>query len=161
MTDDVYIYTCSLIVEEEEILKIRVKPGWKKGTKITFEEKGDERPGNLPADIVFVISEKTHPMFKREGDDLEVGVRVPLVEALTGSCTITAPLLGGEKITLSFDDDQILYPGYEKIIPGQGMPKSKEEGMRGDLRLKFLIDFPTELSDEQRFHVLSVLNECS
>ncbi|KAH7834860.1 hypothetical protein Vadar_020393 [Vaccinium darrowii] len=147
-----------MIVQEEEILKIKIKPGWKKGTKITFEGKGDERPGTLPADIIFIIDEKRHPIFKREGDDLELGVEVPLVQALTG-CTITVPLLGGEKMTLSFED--IIFPGYEKIIPGQGMPKSKEGGRRGDLRLKFLIDFPSELSDEQLSDVVSILNECS
>lgn len=150
--------TDRLITKQEEILKIKVKPGWKKGTKITFEGKGDERLGTLPADIIFIIDEKRHPLFKREGDDLELGVEVPLVEALTG-CTISVPILGGENKSLSFDE--ILYPGYEKIIPGQGMPKSKEQGMRGNLRLKFLVEFPKDLSDEQRSQVLSVLNECN
>lgn len=147
-----------LIVQEEEILMIQVKPGWKKGTKITFEGKGDERPGTLPADIIFSIDEKKHPLFKREGDDLELGVEVPLVQALTG-CTIPVPLLGGGQITLSIDD--IIYPGYDKIIPGQGMPISKEGCKRGDLRLKFLVEFPTGLTDDQRSDVVSILQECS
>ncbi|XP_073128423.1 uncharacterized protein [Henckelia pumila] len=157
ITRDV-ISNTGFLAEEEEILMIRVKPGWRKGTKITFEGKGDERPGTLPADIIFVIDEKRHPLFKREGDDLELGVEVPLVQALTGS-TIPVPLLGGGHMTLSIDD--IIYPGYEKTIPGQGMPKSKEEGMRGDLRLKFLVEFPEELNDEQRAEVVSILEGCS
>lgn len=144
-------------MQEEEILMIKVKPGWKKGTKITFEGKGDERPGTLPADIIFIIDEKRHPIFKREGDDLELGVEIPLVQALTG-CMISVPLLGGAQITLSIGD--LIYPGYEKIIPGQGMPKSKEGGIRGDLILKFLVEFPTELTDEQRTEVVSILEEC-
>lgn len=152
-----FFFLCRMIVQEEEILKIKIKPGWKKGTKITFEGKGDERPGTLPADIIFIIDEKRHPIFKREGDDLELGVEVPLVQALTG-CTITVPLLGGEKMTLSFED--IIFPGYEKIIPGQGMPISKEGGRRGDLRLKFLVSFPSELSNEQLSDVVSILNDC-
>ncbi|KAG8364076.1 hypothetical protein BUALT_Bualt19G0088600 [Buddleja alternifolia] len=147
-----------LLVQEEEIIMINVKPGWKKGTKITFEGKGDEIPGALPADIVFVIDEKRHQMFKREGDDLELGVKVPLVQALTG-CKVSIPLLGGGKTTLSIDD--IIHPGYEMIIPGQGMPKSKEEGNRGDLRLKFMVKFPSKLSDEQRSEVVSIFEECS
>ncbi|KAL2491143.1 HSP40/DnaJ peptide-binding protein [Abeliophyllum distichum] len=146
------------IIKEEETLMIKVKPGWRKGTKITFEGKGDEKPGTLPADIIFAIVEKKHPMFKRRGDDLEVGVEVPLVQALTG-CTFSVPLLGGGQMTLSIDE--IIYPGYEKIIPGQGMPKFKDEGNRGDLRLKFLVEFPRELSDEQRSDVVSILQECS
>ncbi|KAI8024671.1 hypothetical protein LOK49_LG02G02851 [Camellia lanceoleosa] len=105
-----------------------------------------------------MINEKRHTIFKRESDDLELGVEVPLIKALTG-CSISVPLLGGEKMTLSFED--IIYPGYEKIIPGQGMPKSKEGGRRGDLKLKFLVDFPTDLTDEQRSEAVSILNDSS
>ncbi|CAI9769303.1 unnamed protein product [Fraxinus pennsylvanica] len=146
------------IIKEEETLTINVKPGWRKGTKITFEGKGDEKPGTLPADIIFSIVEKKHPMFKRRGNDLEIGVEVPLVQALTG-CTFSVPLLGGGQTTISVDE--IIYPGYEKIIPGQGMPKFKDEAKRGDLRLKFLVEFPTELSDEQRSDVVNILQEYS
>ncbi|KAA8545517.1 hypothetical protein F0562_020301 [Nyssa sinensis] len=156
------ISDAGMFIQEEEILKIKVKPGWRKGTKITFEGKGDERPGTLPADIIFVIDEKRHPVFKTEGDDLELGVEIPLIDALTG-CTITVPLLGGANMTLSFDD--IIYPGFEKIIPGQGMPiqgkREEEQGRRGDLRLNFLVEFPTELSDERRSDVVGILTNSS
>lgn len=147
-----------MIVPEEEILKINVKPGWKKGTKIMFEGKGDEKPGYLPADIVFLIDEKRHPLFERDGDNLEVVLEIPLVSALTG-CSFSVPLLGGEKMTLTVDD--IIHPGYEKVIRGQGMPNSKVQDRRGDLKIKFLIDFPTELSDEERTEAVSILQDCS
>ncbi|KAG2705355.1 hypothetical protein I3760_05G049300 [Carya illinoinensis] len=152
------ITNTGMIIQEEEILKIQVKPGWKKGTKVTFEGKGDEKPGYLPADIIFVIEERNHPLFTTEGFDLEIGVEIPLVNALTG-CSIPIPLLGGEKMTLSFDD--IIYPGYEKVIRGQGMPNPKEPGRRGDLRIKFLVEFPTELSDEQRAQASKILHDCT
>ncbi|XP_059435137.1 uncharacterized protein LOC132168078 [Corylus avellana] len=104
-----------IIIQEEEIVKIKVKPGWREGTKVTFEGKGDEKPGYLPADIIFSIDEKTHPLFRRKGDDLEIGIEIPLVKALTG-CSVPVPLLGGEKMTLSFDD--IIYPGFRKLMRG-------------------------------------------
>lgn len=147
-----------MIVPEEEILKINVKPGWKKGTKIMFEGKGDEKPGYLPADIIFLIDEKRHHLFERDGDNLEIVLEIPLLSALTG-CSFSVPLLGGEKMTLSVDD--IIYPGYGKVIRGQGMPNSKEQGRRGDLKIKFLINFPMELSDEQRVEAVGILQECS
>ncbi|XP_050207650.1 uncharacterized protein LOC126657068 [Mercurialis annua] len=146
------------IVEEEEILTIDIKPGWKKGTKITFQGMGNERPGTSPADITFVIAEKRHPLFRREGDDLEIAVEIPLVKALTG-CDISIPLLGGETTTLMIDD--IIYPGFEKIIKGQGMPKSKELGKRGNLKVVFLVEFPKELTEEQRSNVLNILDGSS
>ncbi|EEF32845.1 heat shock protein binding protein, putative [Ricinus communis] len=151
------IISNGIIKQVEEILKIKVKPGWKKGTKITFEGKGDERPGYLPADIIFLIDEKRHPLFTREGDDLEYGLEIPLVQALTG-CSISVPLLGGEKMRLSFDE--IIFPRFEKVIPGQGMP-TKREGHRGDLRIKFFVEFPLQLSDEQRSEASRILQDCS
>lgn len=147
-----------MIVQQEEVLKIQVKPGWKKGTKVTFEGKGDEKPLYLPADIIFSIDEKRHPLFTRDGDDLEIGVEVPLLSALTG-CTISVPLFRGDKMTLSFDD--IIYPGYEKVIKGQGMPNPKDPGKRGDLRIKFLVQFPKELSDEKRAQACRILQDCT
>ncbi|KAI4337835.1 hypothetical protein L6164_016204 [Bauhinia variegata] len=127
------------IFEEQEILTINVKPGWKKGTKITFEEKGNERPGTYREDIVFFISEKRHHLFRREGDDLELAVEIPLLKALTGF-RIPVPLLGGQVVNLTVED--IVYPGYEKIITGQGMPISKNPLKRGNLKIKFQVEFP-------------------
>ncbi|KAK2393084.1 hypothetical protein P8452_15163 [Trifolium repens] len=147
-----------VIIQEEEILKIEVKPGWRKGTKITFEGVGDEKPGYLPADIVFLIDEKKHPLFSRNGNDLEICVEIPLVDALAG-CTIPIPLLGGEKLNLSFENT-VIYPGFEKVIKGQGMTNPKDNSTRGDLHVKFFIDFPTELSDEQRKEAVSILQDC-
>lgn len=38
--------------------------------KIKFEREGDQAPGIIPADIVFVLNEREHPRFKREGNNL-------------------------------------------------------------------------------------------
>ncbi|CAL9104205.1 unnamed protein product [Musa textilis] len=146
-----------LIVRKEETQTVRVKPGWKKGTKITFEGMGDERPGCLPADAVFVISEKEHPIFKRKGNELVMKVEVPLVNALTG-WFFSFRLLTGEKMSCSFQDE-IIYPGYERVIEGQGMPLAHDKGVRGDLRIKFHIVFPTQLSDEQLSGIKELLKD--
>ncbi|KAE8700173.1 hypothetical protein F3Y22_tig00110560pilonHSYRG00066 [Hibiscus syriacus] len=59
-------------VQESDILTIDVKPGWKKGTKMTFQDKGNELPNQLPAYLVFIIDEKSHDLYKRDGNDLIV-----------------------------------------------------------------------------------------
>lgn len=138
------------------MLTIDVKPGWKKGTKVTFEGMGNETPGNCAADITFVVDEKKHPVFKRNGDDLEVGVELPLVDALTG-CTLTIPLLGGEESCLTIDD--IITPGYRKTIPGQGMTLPREEGTRGNLNIKFSVQFPQKLTEEQQLECFNILQD--
>ncbi|XP_061359960.1 uncharacterized protein LOC133304006 [Gastrolobium bilobum] len=155
ITRDVFTDTRE-IVQEEELLTINVEPGWKKGTTVTFEGKGNERICGYREDIIFFISEKTHQLFRREGDDLELGVEIPLLEALTGG-TIPIPLLGGEEMSLIVDD--IIYPGYEKIITGQGMPISREPGKRGNLIITFLVEFPTQLTNYQRSEVVALLQD--
>ncbi|WCJ18333.1 HSP40/DnaJ peptide-binding protein [Euphorbia peplus] len=145
-----------MMKKEEEVLTINVKPGWKKGTRIRFEGKGSEKPGYVAADIVFLIDEIQHPLFTREGDDLEYGIEIPLMEALIG-CSISVPLLGEETMWLTFSD--IIYPGFQKVLPGQGMP-TKVQGNRGALRLKFFIQFPTQLTDQQRGEASTILQDC-
>ncbi|PPR92323.1 hypothetical protein GOBAR_AA28341 [Gossypium barbadense] len=134
-------------VQESEILTVDVKPGWKKGTKITFPDKGNEQPNQLPADLVFVIDEKPHDLYKRDGNDLVVNQRVLLAEALGGT-TVNLVTLDGRNLSLPVTD--IISPGYELVIAREGMPIAKETGNRGDLRIKFEVKFPTKLTPEQR-----------
>lgn len=63
---------------EEKILEVQIKKGWKEGTKITFAKEGDETPRNIPADIVFVLKDKPHPVFKRDGSDIVYTTKIPL-----------------------------------------------------------------------------------
>ena len=58
---------------------MNIKPGWKAGTRIIFDGKGDRLPGRPPQDIVFVIRELPHPRFTRVGDDLVTQVRLSRV----------------------------------------------------------------------------------
>ncbi len=65
---------------EDKVLTIDIKPGWKAGTKITFPREGDQSPNTLPADIVFIIKDKPHQFFKRDGVDLIYSARITLRE---------------------------------------------------------------------------------
>jgi len=143
------------IVKKEVTQMVLVKPGWKKGKQIVFEGLGDERPGCLPADAIFTVSEKKHPTFKRVGNDLVLKAEVPLVSALTG-WSFSFRLLSGKKVSCTFHDE-IICPGYEKVIGGEGMPIPEQKGARGDLKVKFEIVFPKELTDEQRAGLAEIL----
>ncbi|XP_044471135.1 dnaJ homolog subfamily B member 1-like [Mangifera indica] len=133
--------------QESEIVTIDVKPGWKKGTKITFPDKGNEQPGQLPADLVFVIDEKPHNLYRRDSNDLIVNQKVTLAEALGGT-SVSLTTLDGRN--LSIDVTDIISPGYELVVPKEGMPIAKDQGNRGDLRIIFDVKFPTRLTQEQR-----------
>jgi len=70
---------------EEKILSIDVRPGWKAGTRITFTREGDQVPGSIPADIVFVVSDKPHPQFQRNGCDIKYRAKIGLREVCNSS----------------------------------------------------------------------------
>jgi len=63
---------------EEKVLTIEIKPGWKQGTKITFPREGDQSPTTIPADIIFIIKDKPHPTFRRDGSDLIYTAKISL-----------------------------------------------------------------------------------
>ncbi|VAH19448.1 unnamed protein product [Triticum turgidum subsp. durum] len=156
----IWSLTGRLIAKKEVTQIIRVKPGWKKGTKVTFEGMGNERPGCLPGDAVFTVSARRHKAFKRQGDDLVLKAEVPLVSALTG-WSFSFRLLGGEKVSWSFRDE-VIRPGYEKVVRGEGMPVvGGKKGARGDLRVKFDVVFPKNLTGEQRRGLVEILRGCA
>jgi DnaJ homolog subfamily B member 4 len=138
----------------EEILTIEIKPGWKKGTKITFPEKGNEQRGLIPADLVFIIDEKPHTVFKRDGNDLVVTQKISLVEALTGY-TAQITTLDGRNLTVPVNT--IISPSYEEVIKGEGMPIPKEPSKKGNLRVKFNVKFPSRLTSEQKTGIKRLL----
>ncbi|XP_051124084.1 uncharacterized protein LOC127246640 isoform X2 [Andrographis paniculata] len=143
-------------VEEEEELTIKVKPGWRKDTRITFNGRDAGGVGVATADVVFVVVETKHPLFSRRDDNLLLEIELPLIDALTG-CTLSVPLLGGETISLQMDE--IVYPGYEKIVAGQGMPKHNDPESRGDLVISFRVKFPEELTEQQRIDAADILQQ--
>ncbi|RWR72948.1 dnaJ subfamily B member 4 [Cinnamomum micranthum f. kanehirae] len=140
---------------ETEVLSINVKPGWKKGTKITFPDKGNEQLNQLPADLIFVIDEKPHEVYKRDGNDLIISHTVTLAEALRGTA-VNLTMLDGRSLTIQVAD--IVSPGYELVIEGEGMPIAKELGKKGDLRIKFEVKFPEKLTTDQRAGIKRILS---
>ncbi|GFS30597.1 DNAJ heat shock family protein [Actinidia rufa] len=138
----------------EDILTINVKPGWKKGTKITFPEKGNEQPNVIPADLVFVIDEKPHNVFTRDGNDLVVTQKISLLEALTGY-TAKLTTLDGRNLTIPITN--VIHLNFEEIVLGEGMPLPKDPKERGNLRIKFNIKFPSRLTAEQKAGIRKLL----
>lgn len=140
---------------ESKILQVDVRPGFKEGTKITFEQSGDEHPGNIPADIIFVIKQKPHQLYVRDGNDLHVKWTISLAQALCGF-EQTIPFLNNETRVIS--SREILRPGSTITIPNQGMPLSRQPDQRGSLIVKIEIRFPTHVTMEEKKYLWQILS---
>ena len=122
---------------ETEYMTIDVLSGWKDGTKITFEEKGDINPNSKPADIIFIIKQKCHDKFIRDGNDLIYTLDISLDEALNGF-EKNMKNLDGENITIKLTEG-ISESNFTYKINNKGMPIRKDGKVngRGDLLIKF------------------------
>jgi DnaJ family protein B protein 4 len=148
---------------EDKILEIQIHPGWKSGTKIRFPRAGNEQaPHGDSQDLVFVVEEKPHETFTREGNDLLCRVPISLVEALTGSpggkIVKSVEMLDGRRLQVTVPSG-VVKPGQEMIVLGEGMPIRKDGSVKkkGDLIVRWEVAFPDRLTPAQQEGVRNVL----
>jgi DnaJ family protein B protein 4 len=147
---------------EEKVLEIQIHAGWKSGTKIRFPKAGHEVPGGDAQDLVFVVEEKPHPRYHRDGNDLVYAMQIPLVDALTGGGPgdgkRVAEQLDGRKLQVKVPAG-VVKPGQKTTIVGEGMPIRKDGSVsrKGDLIIQWAVVFPDRLSQAQQEGIRRVL----
>jgi len=144
-------------VEEKE-LELKLSRGWKGGTKVTFPGESDDVAG-VSSDLHIVIEEAQHPFFIRDGNNLIYKKQVPLVDALTG-VSFTVPVLSGRAVEINIQD--VIYPGFTKVLPGEGFVSQREPHPAGDLIVVFNVAFPKVLSAPEKEEIRrGVLGTCA
>jgi DnaJ family protein B protein 4 len=134
-------------VIKEKILEFDVKQGWKDGTKITFEQTGDQLHPTIPQnDIEFMIETLPHHSFERNGDDLTYKVCISLKQALCGGY-IEIHHLDGLKRKIPLKG--ITTPNMKRTIQNEGMPISKSKNKEtGNLHIQFDVIFPEDIEQD-------------
>lgn len=133
------------VYKDRKVLEVNIEKGMKNGHKIKFADEADENPGTIPGDVVFVVQEKEHEVFKRKGADLVMTMDITLTDALCGfSRTITH--LDGRVLKISQPAGSVTKPDAVKVIQGEGMPYHGSPFTKGKLFLIFKVSFPATLS---------------
>lgn len=138
---------------EETVLEIYLERGMAQGHSITFKGKSERRPGQIPGDVRAILQERKHPIFERDGNDLRHTIRISLKEALLGFSRRLRHLDDHEVVISSQD---VIKPFQVKRYRGEGMPVHNFPSQKGDLFVKFEIEFPRTLSESQQAHIASV-----
>jgi len=142
---------------EDVVMTVEVQAGWRAGTKITFTGKGDEARGKATGDVVFVLKQKPHPRFIRDKNELNYTAKIDLVQALCGT-HVEVPTLDGRVITIPIS--QIVKPNEPKVVANEGMPLVGKS-TRGNLNIKFDVQYPEMLTNAQKEKLVEVLRPTS
>lgn len=130
------------IVHERKILEVHIDKGMEDGQKITFSGEGDQSPGLEPGDIIIILEEKEHSLFKRKDMDLYLKMDINLTEALTGFKR-DIKTLDGRHIIISLLPGEFIKPNETKCVLNEGMPMYKNPFEKGRLVINFNVKFPT------------------
>jgi len=129
------------VIKDKKVLTVYVDKGMRHGQKIVFSGESDEAPGTEPGDIIFVLVEKKHDLFKRNGNDLYMEASIPLIEALAGFA-FTVKHLDDRTLLVKSEKGDIITPGEVRMLEGEGMPKHKSPFEKGNLYIHFNLEFP-------------------
>ena len=128
-------------------LKVDVPPGIADGQRIRLSGRGHagER-GGPPGDLYVLVRIEPDERFVRDGDDLVTMLEIAAPHAMVGT-TLNVPTLDGET---ELDIPAGTQPGEIFVVRGEGMPRLRRPGRRGDLRVVANVVVPRRLSREQR-----------
>jgi len=111
--------------QEREVLEVHIQKGSPDGHKVVFREMADEHPDADTGDVIFVLKQQEHPVFKRKGADLFVEKQISLVEALCGF-QMELKHLDDRKLLIKTSPGEIVKPMVQGFDP-LGSEDSKTE----------------------------------
>ena len=110
----------------------------------------------------FDCRDKPHAVYTREESNIVYTHKVSLRDALCGT-VVQVPLLQRDKsvpaksVNLNLKDD-VIKPTTVRRIQGEGLPFPKDPNRRGDLLVKFDIQFPDRISSSSKDVLFDVLS---
>jgi len=133
-------------VEESRTLSVKVPAGVDSGDQIRLAGEGESGPKGAPSGDLYVqINIKTHPIFKRDGDNLYCDLPVSFTTAALGG-ELEVPTLDG-RATLKIPEgtqSERLFRLRRKGV------KNVRSGATGDLFCRVSIETPVNLTPKQK-----------
>ena len=144
-------------IERTEPLEVRIKPGTRDGQRIRIAGKGNAGShGGAAGDLYVIIRAGTHPIFRREGDDIHLTVPVTASEAALGA-KIEVPTIDGRAMLKIPPGTQ---SGQKLRLREKGVPSATKDGVRGDeiVEVKVTVPMPRDEKTKELLRELARLN---
>jgi molecular chaperone DnaJ len=126
-------------------LRVNIPAGVRDGSRIRLPGKGEPGLRGAPPGDLYVITRVVEsPVFKRNGENLEVEVPLTIPEAIRGAVIEVPTLTGSKRLRVPRGTKH----GTVQRLRGEGPPRLGGKG-RGDIHYRFVIDVPSSLSAEQ------------
>ena len=127
-------------------LRVNIPAGVREGSRIRVAGKGEPGlRGSEPGDLYVVTRVQDSPVFKRNGDNLEVEVPLTIPEAIQGAIVEVPTLHGSKRLRVPAGTKH----GTVQRLRGEGPQRLNGKG-RGDIHYRFVLDVPSKLSPEQQ-----------
>jgi DnaJ homolog subfamily A member 2 len=149
------------LISDKGTFEVHIEKGMKHGSKVVLRgEAGCSEPGLQPGDVVLVVQQRDHDVFKRIHADLIYQKKVSLVEALCGT-TFTIKQLDGRVLKVTTTPGEVIKPDCFKCINEEGMPVHGRSYLKGNMYIQFDVEFPDSLEPEQVAALQSVFPSSS
>lgn len=134
-------------LKQEEKIKIIIPAGVDANQVLKVADKGEAgRRGGQAGDLYIRIYVKSHPTFKRKGDNLYASIPISFASAVLGD-EIEILTLEGDKVKIRIPEGT--ETGKILRISHRGIPHFSGYG-HGDLYLELIIKTPKKLTKEQK-----------
>ena len=129
---------------------VRIPAGVGDGSRVRVTGEGEQGAGGgKSGDLYLRIRQIPHPVFERNGHDLNVKVQVPVTTAVVGG-EAEVPTITGKPARLRIP--ATTQNGQVFRLRGYGMPAVGKPENKGDLYARIEVQLPTQLSEEERTH---------
>jgi molecular chaperone DnaJ len=145
------------VVSRTEPLEVRIKAGTRDGQRIRIPGKGNAGGhGGSAADLYVIIRAGEHPVFRRDGDDIQITVPVTATEAALGA-KIEVPTIDGRALLKVPPGTQ---SGQKLRLREKGVPSATKEGARGDeiVEVRLTVPMPRDEKTKELLRELAKLN---
>jgi molecular chaperone DnaJ len=126
-------------------MRVNIPAGVRDGSRIRLAGKGEPGlRGADPGDLYVITRVGDSPVFKRNGENMEVEVPLTIPEALQGAVIEVPTLNGSKRLRVAPGTKH----GTVQRLRGEGPARLGGKG-RGDIHYRFVLDVPATLSPEQ------------